>query len=173
MVTAAEKAARPNEGPFPDEQELDPPTLRPNYHQEHLLDLMPQYHLLAWSASLARQETLNVEIEAAIRRKDVEAFSRLDEACQKEVESNWRMGEMERTRVLPRVASIADAEEILFTQLCGNTHFKVEEALKRRPGGWAELVLHQHGHIGPTQEDKEDYVKVAEELERENKVSLI
>jgi hypothetical protein len=156
MVTSAEKAARRNGDPFPDEQELDPATLRPKYHKEHLLDLMPQYHLLAWFASFARQETLNVEIEAAIRRKDVEAFSRLDEACQKEVESNWRMGEKERTRVLPRFASITDAEEIIFRQLCGNTPFKVEEAQMRRPGSWAELVLHQHGHIGPTQEDKED-----------------
>jgi hypothetical protein len=83
------------------------------------------------------------------------------------------MGEKERTRVLPRFASITDAEEIIFRQLCGNTPFKVEEAQMRRPGSWAELVLHQHGHIGPTQEDKEDYVKVAEKLGRENKVSLI
>jgi hypothetical protein len=173
-VTPAEKAKR-NGDPFREEQELDAGTFRPKYvrHKEHLLDLMPQYHHLAWVASLARQEALQVKIEAAIRRKDVEMFSRLNKELQKELESHWRLGENERTRVLPREASIADAEEVLFNQLCANMALKIEDALMRRPGSWAELVLHQHGHTGPTQKDKEDYVELAEKLERENKVSLI
>jgi hypothetical protein len=173
-VTPAEKAKRMG-APFTEEQDPDAASFRPKYvrHKEHLLDLMPQYHHLAWVASLARQEKLKVDIEAAIRRKDVEAFSRLDGDLQRELESHWRLGEKERTRVLPRVASIADAEEVLFNQLCANLALKIEDALMRKPGSWAELVLHQHGYIGPSQEDKEDYVRLAETLEEEKKVSLL
>lgn len=128
---------------------------------------MPQYHHLAWVASLARQQPLKVDIEAAKFREDVETSSRLEEVLRKEQEPYWRLGEKERTRVLPRVANIADAEEVLFNQFCANMALKIEDALMRRPGSWAELVLHQHGHVGPSQEDKEDYVKLAETLEQE------
>jgi hypothetical protein len=175
-VTVAEKAKRKGDAlPHDQQQPLTAAGFHPKYERNkiHLLTLLPLYHHLAWVASLNKQEALNVKIEAAIRRNDLPDFRRFEKELKKEVESSWRLGEKEQTRVRPRIGDIAKAEDILFTQFCEGLAVKIEDALMRRPGSYAELVSHQHGHIGPSREDKEDYVQLAALLEEEKKVCLL
>ena len=144
-------------------------------HKQHLLDLLPQYHLLAWQQSLKRRGELKERMDGALVRKDMEQLQQLEKEYQKELDGSWRLGEKEKTKVIPRSANMADAEKVLFMQHCSTStqalSYHITEPSMRTPGSWAELVLHQHGYVGPSEQDQKDYTSLAEMLEKEEKVS--
>ncbi|KIM29135.1 hypothetical protein M408DRAFT_329136, partial [Serendipita vermifera MAFF 305830] len=142
-------------------------------HKAHLPDLLPQYHDLVWRKSLKRQEELRVEINRAELRRDVETTRRLEEQMRTELASSWRLGERERTCVIPRVADIVSAESILFTTDDGKQVISLNDPAKRMVGGWAELVLFRHGSEIPGEHEHETYETLARTLEKQEKFLVI
>lgn len=142
-------------------------------HTTHLLILLPEYHDLAWRASLRRQDEIRKEIGRAELKRDSEGASQLEEKMRVELASSWRLGEKERTQVIPRVADIATAESVLFDIYDGKQTVSLEDPMKRVVGGWAELVLFQHGEEIPSKKEHESYEELARMLEKKQKVSKL
>ena len=139
-------------------------------HKIHITTILPEYHDLAWRASLKRQEELRNAISRAELRRDTDSVIKLEIQMRSELASSWRLGEKERTRIKPRVADIDAVESILFNAYDGTQIIHLDEPSKRQVGSWAELVLFQHGSEIPGKTDKEAYEELAQLLEKQSKV---
>ncbi|PVF94861.1 hypothetical protein CPB86DRAFT_817667 [Serendipita vermifera] len=142
-------------------------------HKTALLDLAPQYHQVAQGISSKRIYELWLEWSSS---KDEAERTYLKSQAMEErsSESGWRLGEEERTGVIPLVADCSRAEELLFTVTDGVNSWRLDKVetsqTRKHVGSWAFLMPWQHH--SRVDQSEEISRKLARYLETKNKPTL-
>lgn len=142
-------------------------------HQANLYDLISEYHEVDLRENTQRQQDI---LRQQLSCRDPEVAKRLKEELEGIQNLIWGVGEKERTRVVPRVPNIEEAEDVLFRISNGEHDLVLDpimDADKRAVGGWAELVLHEDRYNRPGKEEEEAYGRLAKWLKKNNKVRYL
>jgi hypothetical protein len=142
-------------------------------HKMSILDLAPQYHLVAQEISSKRIYDLWLQWSSS--RDEVERAHLKSQALQeRNSDSGWSIGEDERTGTIPLVADCSRAEELLFTVNDGVNSWRLDEVetsqSRKQVGSWAFLLPWQYRG---REESNDLYMKLAKYLEKKDKVSFV
>ncbi|CAG8647488.1 1457_t:CDS:2, partial [Acaulospora colombiana] len=116
-------------------------------HKMALLDLVPQYHQVAQDISSKRIYSLWLDWSNS-KDETERAYLKSQAVEERNSDGGWRLGEEERTGVIPLVADCSRAEELLFTVTDGTNAWRLDKPetsqVRKQVGSWAFLMPWEH-----------------------------
>ncbi|KAG8839013.1 hypothetical protein FRC18_001383 [Serendipita sp. 400] len=147
-------------------------------HELHLLTLAPQFHTLPWKESTAKQDILLARINKAVNSsKGASLQAELNLELAKEQKRFWRLGEKEKSVVVPRVGNIAEAERILFTVPLGGTTTLLDRRIlggdRLHAGSWAQLVPYESRSEKPSADNETELEVLIRWMDKQGKFLIL